>query len=171
MATYSSILAWRIPGTEETGCYSPLGPRELETTEATEHTCRHRDTMMKPVAIAVPILKCTMLWHKCILNAVQLSVLSSFRNFSLPQMETLCLISVCSVASVCPTLCDPMDHSLPGSPVHGILQAKYWSRLPCPPPGDLPDPGIESMSLISPTLAGRFFTTSATWEAQILGIC
>ena len=37
--------------------------------------------------------------------------------------------------------------------------------LPCPPPGDLPNPGIEPMSLMSPALAGRFFTTHATWEA------
>jgi len=42
-----------------------------------------------------------------------------------------------------------------------------WSGLPCPPPGDLTDPGIEPASLISPTLAGRFFTTRATWEALI----
>ena len=34
----------------------------------------------------------------------------------------------------------------------------------CPPPGDLPDPGIEPASLTSPALAGRFFTTSITWE-------
>ena len=37
--------------------------------------------------------------------------------------------------------------------------------LLCPPPGDLPDPGIEPTSFASPALAGRFFTTSATWEA------
>ena len=43
---------------------------------------------------------------------------------------------------------------------------EYWSGLLHPPPGDLPDPGIESVSLISPVLAGRFFTTSATWEAH-----
>ena len=43
---------------------------------------------------------------------------------------------------------------------------EYWSGLPCPPPGDLPDPGIEPTSLLSPALAGVFFTTSATWEAQ-----
>ena len=41
---------------------------------------------------------------------------------------------------------------------------EYWSGLPFPPPGDLPDPGIEPASLISPALAGGFFTTSATWE-------
>ena len=61
------------------------------------------------------------------------------------------------------TLCDPMDHSLPGSSVHGILQQEYWSVLPFPPPGGLPEPWIKPRSLMSPSLAGRFFTTSATW--------
>ena len=41
---------------------------------------------------------------------------------------------------------------------------EYWSGLPCPPPGDLPDPGIELESFMSPALVGVFFTTSATWE-------
>ena len=58
-----------------------------------------------------------------------------------------------------------MDCSLPGSPVYGILRTKYWSEWPRPPPGNLPDPGIESKSLMSPALAGGFLTTSATWEA------
>ena len=49
----------------------------------------------------------------------------------------------------CPTLCYPMDYSLPGSSVHGILQQEYWSGLPFPSPGDLPNPGIEPRS---PTL-------------------
>ena len=49
--------------------------------------------------------------------------------------------------------CDPMDCSLPGSSFHGIPQEEYWSGLPFPSPGDLPNPGIESMS---PALAGRF---------------
>ena len=48
----------------------------------------------------------------------------------------------------------------------GFSRQEYWSGLPFPPPGDLPDPGIEPVSLISPALAGRFFITSATWEAQ-----
>ena len=43
---------------------------------------------------------------------------------------------------------------------------EYWNGLPCPPPGDLPNPGNEPMSLISPALAGGFFTTSTTWEAK-----
>ena len=44
----------------------------------------------------------------------------------------------------------------------GFCRQEYWSGLPCPSPGDLPDAGIESLSLVSPALAGRFFTTSAT---------
>ena len=44
---------------------------------------------------------------------------------------------------------------------------EYWRVLPCPPPGDLPDSGIEPTSLKSPALANVFFATSATWEAPI----
>ena len=66
----------------------------------------------------------------------------------------------------CPTLCDHMDRSPPGSSVHGILQAR--------------NPGVDchvllqgifltqelNLHLLSPALAGRFFTTSVTWEAH-----
>ena len=44
----------------------------------------------------------------------------------------------------------------------GFSGQEYCSGLSCPPPGDLPDPGIESVTLTSPALAGRFFTTKAT---------
>ena len=47
----------------------------------------------------------------------------------------------------------------------GFPKQEYWSGLPCPPPGDLPDPGMEPESLISPALAAGFFSTSTTWEA------
>ena len=47
----------------------------------------------------------------------------------------------------------------------GFSRQEYWSELPFPPPGDLPDPGIEAGSFMSPSLAGGFFTISATWEA------
>ena len=43
---------------------------------------------------------------------------------------------------------------------------EYWSGLPFPPPGDLPDPGIEPTSLMSPALAGGLFSPGATWEAR-----
>ena len=48
----------------------------------------------------------------------------------------------------CPILCNPKDCNLPGFPVHGILQAKCWSALPCPPRGNLPDPGMEPAPLM-----------------------
>ena len=60
---------------------------------------------------------------------------------------------------------DPMDCSLPGSTVHGDSSGKIWSGLPCPPPGDLPDPGIGPMPLMSPALAGGFFITSTTLDS------
>ena len=44
---------------------------------------------------------------------------------------------------------------------------EYWSGLPFPPPGDLPDQEIKPVSLTSPALAEGFFTTSATWEAPL----
>ena len=49
----------------------------------------------------------------------------------------------------------------------GFSRQECWSGLPFPPPGDLPNPGIEPTSLTSPALAGGVFTTSATWEAQM----
>ena len=59
------------------------------------------------------------------------------------------IVCVCALSS---TLCDPMDCSPPGSSVDGIFQEKYWNGLPFPPPGDLPDPGIEPTSPMSPAL-------------------
>ena len=48
----------------------------------------------------------------------------------------------------------------------GFSRQEHWSRLPSPPPGDLPNPGIEPQSLMSTALASEFFTTSAPWETQ-----
>ena len=48
-----------------------------------------------------------------------------------------------------------------------FYRQEYWIGLPCPLLGDLPNPGIKTSSLMSPPLAGGFFTTSATWKAQM----
>ena len=50
----------------------------------------------------------------------------------------------------------------------GFFRQEYWSGLPCPPPGELPNPGIQRASLMSPELADGFFTTSTTWEASLI---
>ena len=52
-----------------------------------------------------------------------------------------------------------MDCSPPTSSVHGILQARILEWVAMPPPGDLPNPGIELSSLSFPALGGGFFTT------------
>ena len=59
-------------------------------------------------------------------------------------------VSLCLSAQSCPTLFNPMDYDLVGSSCPwGFSRQEYWSGLPCPPPGDFPNPGIESRS---PTL-------------------
>ena len=68
------------------------------------------------------------------------------------------VFGVCSVTQSCPTLCNPMDYSPPGSSVRKIFQARIMEWLPFPAPGDLLDSGIKLESLKSPALAGRFFT-------------
>ena len=59
----------------------------------------------------------------------------------------------------------PWTEAFQGPLSIGFPRQEYWSGLPFPSPGDLPDPGIKPVSLVSPALAGGFFTTSATWEA------
>ena len=63
----------------------------------------------------------------------------------------------------CPTLCEPMV-ALQVPLCLGF--SGHWSELPCLPPGDLLNPGIELASLVSPALAGGYFTASAAWEAH-----
>ena len=58
-----------------------------------------------------------------------------------------------------------MDCSPPGSPVHGISQARILEWVAIPSPRDLPDPGIKPKSLVSPALAGRFFTAETPGKA------
>ena len=61
-------------------------------------------------------------------------------------------------AQSCPTLCDPLDCSPPGFSVHGISQARILERVAISFPRGSSNPGTEHGSLISPALAGRFFT-------------
>ena len=59
----------------------------------------------------------------------------------------------------CLTLCSPMDCGSLGSSVHAILQARILGLVAISSFNNLPDPGIEPMSFVSPALAGGFFTT------------
>ena len=65
------------------------------------------------------------------------------------------------------TLCNTMDCSPPGSSIHEIFfRQEYWSGLPFPSSGDLPNPGIKPASLASPALASRFFATVLPWKSK-----
>ena len=74
---------------------------------------------------------------------------------------------MCVCTQLCLTLYDPMDYSLPGSSVHGMSQARILEWVAMPFARGSSNPGIKLASLVSPVLAGRFFITSATWEALI----
>ena len=72
--------------------------------------------------------------------------------FGFGLMIFLCKMEASVLVLMCPTLCSPTDGSPPGSSVHGMSQQEYWSGLPFPSPGHLPDPGVKVTSL---ALAGR----------------
>ena len=80
------------------------------------------------------------------------------------RLYVLYLCVYIQLLQLCPTLCGPMG--LPVSSVRGILQARILEWVACPPPGDLPNAGIKPVPFMFPALAGGFFITSATWEAQ-----
>ena len=83
-----------------------------------------------------------------------------------------CTHSVCVRACVCVCVFATSPGKNTGNILQAILQAKfsrqeYWSGLPSPPPGHLPDPGIKALSPGHPALSGGFFTISTTWEGPL----
>ena len=87
-----------------------------------------------------------LLSSHCLLFSVHACVLSSFSHVQLFESPWT------------------LAHQAPLS--MGCSRQEYWSGLPCPPPGQLPNPTIKPSSLTLPALAGGFFTTSTTWEAS-----
>ena len=78
-------------------------------------------------------------------------------------MISACMLSRFSCVQFCVT---PRTVACQAPLSVGSFRQEYWSRLPFPSPGDLPDPGIEPTFLGFPALAASLFITSATWEAQ-----
>ena len=72
--------------------------------------------------------------------------------------KNACLVVVNSATLWTPACQAPLSMKFSGQ--------EYWSRLPFPPPVDLPDPGIKPLSLVSPALTVGFFITSTAWEAH-----
>ena len=93
---------------------------------------------------------------------------SRMSKLSLPQVQELGVFSVCvcvcvCVTQSCPTLCNPMDYSLPGSSVHGILQARILECVAMP--SSRGSPQARARTWIS-CIAGRFFTTELPGKPQ-----
>ena len=76
-----------------------------------------------------------------------------------------CVLSRFGRVQLCVT---PWTVALQAPLCMGFSREAYWSGLPFPPPGDLPDPGIKLMSLMSPAFAGGFFTANTTTQSSLL---
>ena len=101
----------------------------------------------------------------CVFGAVLCStmvicILLCFSNRLSPHILCMCVLSH---VRLCVT---PWTAALQAPLSMGFSQQEYWSGLPFSPSGDLPDPGIKSISPLSPALAGTFFTTSASGNSQ-----
>ena len=89
----------------------------------------------------------------------------AFAFFVLAIQHPFC---ACSVTSVMSNSLRPLDCSPPSSSVHGILQARILDVFPCPPPEDLPDSGIEPVSLTSSALVGSSLPLAALHSLSLL---
>ena len=69
---------------------------------------------------------------------------------------------------LCPNTLQPYGLAHQASLSMGFSRQEYWSGLPCPPPGDCPNPGIKLASFMSPTLAGRFFTAVPLGKPELV---
>ena len=90
-------------------------------------------------------------------------------SISLPTIYLDLCVHV-KLLQLCPALCHVMDVTYQAPQSMGFSMQENWNGLPRPTLGDLPDPGIEPESLMSPALAGGLFTTNATWEAPFISI-
>ena len=123
---------------------------------------------MRPWAICSSFLICKM---GMIVLLYYLFIRRKWFNSCKPleqYFSTLYMLAVpCSVAS------GVSDSATPWTTAHQaplsmeFSRQGYWGSFPFPIPGCLPDPGTKSVSLVSPALAGGFFTTWATWEAHL----
>ena len=97
------------------------------------------------------------------LTILHLSSVSWTALLNLVMCVCVCVCVWAQLPQLCPTLCNPMDHSVPGSSVHGILQARIleWVIMPSCKGSFWPGDGTHVSCV-----AGRFFTHWATWEAQ-----
>ena len=105
-------------------------------------------------------------WHRSITTYEKYSNTELFSLLELVWRQICSRVCAKSLQS-CLTLCNPMDHSCRALQFMGFSRQEYWRGLSFPFPGDPPNPGIKPVSLMSPALPGRFFTTSATYSRDL----
>ena len=116
---------------------------------------------------------CTWSWKEASLSPhlSQPVFLFPLAVMSIPRQVYCCRVCVCAKLLSCVQLFATVGAIACQAPLSmGFSRQEYWSGLPCPPPGDLSDPGIEPMSLASPALAGRFFATVPPGKPQCMGV-
>ena len=74
---------------------------------------------------------------------------------------------MCMCTQSCSILCDPVTVACQALLSMEFSRQEYWRGLPFITPGDIPDPGIKLVSLSSPALAGRYFTTNTMWDDSL----
>ena len=134
------------------GCFGPCGATPSYAALSSHERCflgvfcaQNRGSLVSPPTVIQQLSsdsRCQKIFLK--------HVVSRFPQCVLPAKPVLCVS-----CSSCLTLCDPMNCSPPGSPVHGILQARVLAWVAIFSFRDLPDPGIKPAS---PASSGRFFT-------------
>ena len=151
MATHSSILAWRIP----------MDRRAWQATVHRVAKCRIHLKWLNTRKSS----ECFCSLHSASNTENRNSNSNWEYYFTIPFVFVFTLFipfPCCLVFQLCPTLCNPMDSRLLGSSVHGDSPGKNTGVGPCPPPGDLPNPGIEPRS---PILQADSLPSEPTREA------
>ena len=165
MAPHSNTLAWKIPWMEEPGRLESMG--SLSQTRLSDFTFTFRfHTMEKEMATHSSVLA----WR--IPGTEEPGGLPSMGSHRV-RHDCSDLAAAAAVLLFCVLSCfiglqlivTPWTVAFQAPLSMEFSRENYWSRLPFPTPGNLHDPGIKPMSLLSPALAGRRFTISATWEA------
>ena len=133
-------------------CVSPI-PKELESQAGKEGLPQEEEAWSIVLTIELQIVSRGNKARSCPKHdsfARDLNSRITGKMCICGQVSQWILIKCCfgggSVAKLCPTLCNPMDHSLPGSSPWDFPGQEYWNGLLCSSPGDLPNPGIESGS-------------------------